>query len=156
LTIEKTLEDPKALAAPLTVPITLEQDADTEMIEYDCTDNERDRQHLVGTAAGETKKEVKVAPEILSKYVGIYEFHPPDRPEVTILFHVTLEDGRLVLDADGGAKGALVAVSESKFFLPRGGAQIEFVRDEKGTVTHLIARIVEGDFKALRRPTTSN
>jgi len=50
---------------------------------------------------------------------------------------------------NGGAKIALSALSETKFFFE--GAQIEFVRDEHGAVTHLIARTVEGDFKVIRK-----
>jgi hypothetical protein len=77
LEIEKTLVDPKALTKPLVVPIKLELDADTEMIEYVCAENERDRQHLVGKAADELKNAVTVAPQILAKYVGAYDFKPP-------------------------------------------------------------------------------
>jgi hypothetical protein len=151
LELQKTLVDPKALAEPLTIPLKLELDADTEMIEYVCTENEKDRHHLVGKASDDTKKEVKVAPEILSKYVGTYEFKPPERPELTVLFNMSLEDGKLMWDIDGGAKRRLIPLSETKFFLPDGGAQFEFFSDAQGGVTHLIARVVEGDFKAPRR-----
>jgi hypothetical protein len=150
LEVQKTLVDPKALAEPLTIPIKLELDADTEMIEYVCTENEKDHQHLVGKASDDTKKEVKVAPEILSRYLGVYEFKNPERPEQIILFNISLEDDRLMLDSQGGAKQPLVALSETKFFL-EGGAQIEFFQDSQGAVTHLIARIVEGDFKMPRK-----
>jgi hypothetical protein len=104
LEIQKTLEDPKALAAPLIVPIKLELDVDTEMIEYVCAENERDRQHLVGKASDETKNEVAVAPEILLKYTGTYEFHPPDRPETMMLINIGIEGGKLVMDFDGGRR----------------------------------------------------
>ena len=41
------------------------------------------------------------------------------------------------------------ALSDTKFFYM--GAQIEFVKDDQGKVTHLIAHIVEGDLKAVRK-----
>jgi hypothetical protein len=151
LEIQKTIEDPKALAAPLTVPIKLELDADTEMIEYVCTENERDRQHLVGKSSDETKNEVKLGPAILSQYTGTYEYKPPERPGFTMLIGIGLENGRLALDFDGGAKRPLTALSESKFFLADGGAQVEFFKDGQGAVTHMIFRAVEGDFKLPRR-----
>src|SRR5215469_2468671 len=156
LEVLKTLEDSKALAAPLTVPIKLELDADTEMIEYVCTENERDRGHLVGQAADETKKEVKVAPEILSKYSGTYEFKPPEQPGLTILINVSLDQDQLLIDMQGGAKRRLIPLSDSKFFFLEAGGQVEFFKDGQGAVTHLVASVVEGDFKAVRRRDGAN
>jgi hypothetical protein len=150
LEIEQTFEDPKALAKPLIVPVKLELDADTEMIEYVCAENERDRPHLVGHASDETKDAVKVSAQILSKYTGAYEFHPPDRPDSTVMLNVSLTGEQLMFDVEGGRKLPLTPLSDTRFFL-EGGAHIEFVTDNHGVVTHMIARIVEGDIKAVRR-----
>jgi hypothetical protein len=68
-----------------------------------------------------------------------------------MLVNIGLENGRLVMDFDGGAKRPLTAQSEKKFFLAEGGAQVEFFEDDQGAVSYLIARIVEGDFKMPRR-----
>jgi Domain of unknown function (DUF3471) len=155
LELQQTLLDPKALAAPLTVPMKLELDADTEMIEYFCTENERDRQHLVGKASDETQKEVKVAPEILSKYMGTYEFKPPEQPELTIVINVAMEGERLMIDMDGDAKRRLTPLSESMFYFDEAGAQVEFVKDNQEAVTQLILKAAEGDFKAPRRAAAS-
>src|SRR5581483_8268942 len=61
LELERTLVDPKALAAPLVIPIKLELYADSEMIEYVCAENERDKTHWVGKAADDRQKEGQVA-----------------------------------------------------------------------------------------------
>jgi hypothetical protein len=149
--LQVTLDDPKAFTEPWTVPIKLELDADSEPLEYVCAENERDRPHLVGKASDEEKNEVKIAPEILSRYVGVYEFKPPERPDLTIRLNVSLAGDRLMLDQNGGPKLPLAPSSETKFFLPAGGVHIEFVKDEHGVYTSLIAQIVEGEVKAVRK-----
>ena len=93
LEIEKTLEDPKALAERWVVRVKLEFYANTEMLEYVCAENERDHSHLVGKASDDTKNEVKVAPEILQQYAGIYEYKPPERPQDPVLVEVSVENG---------------------------------------------------------------
>src|SRR5580658_1539516 len=102
LEIEKTLEDPKALAQKWVIPIKLEFDADTELLEYVCAENERDHSHLVGKASDDKQKEVQVAPEILKSYVGIYEFKPPEHPEDPIPIDVSLEGSQLKVALSGG------------------------------------------------------
>lgn len=149
LEIERTLEDPKALAQPWVVPIKLEFYADTDMLEYVCAENERDHTHLIGKAADDQQKEVKVDPEILKQYEGVYEYKPPERPDDPVLIGISLEDGHLMAAMNGGAKITLTALSDTTFFFE--GAHIEFVKDDKGVVTQAIARVVEGDFKATRK-----
>jgi hypothetical protein len=150
LEIEKTIEDPRALTKPLVVPIKLELDADTEMIEYVCTENERDRQHLVGKAADDLKNAVTVAPQILAKYAGSYDFKPPERPELTIVMNVTLDGDTLMMNMDGGPKRPITPLSETKFFFAEGGATLEFVKDDQGAITAMTFSVVEGTFKAAR------
>jgi hypothetical protein len=151
LEIDKTIDDPKALAKPLTVPIKLEIDADTEMIEYVCAENERDRGHLVGKVADETKNAVTVAPAILAKYAGVYDFKPPERPGLTIVLTVSLDGDRLMVDMNGGVKRPLTPLSETKFFFLEAGGSVEFAKNDQGAVTDMIIGAVEGTFKAIRR-----
>ncbi len=150
LELERTLDDPKALIQPWVIPIKFEFDADTEMLEYVCAENERDRGHLVGTAADDKKKEVAVAPEILKQYLGVYEFKPPERPNDPILIDVTLDAGHLMVALSGGAKTPVTALSDTKFFFD--GAHLEFVKDDHGAFSQLLVQTVEGDFKAPRKP----
>jgi hypothetical protein len=156
LEVQRTMEDPKALTKPLAIPLRFELDADTEMIEYVCTENERDRQNLVGKASDEKKAAIRLAPEILSRYAGAYEYKPPERPGLTLVFNATLEGERLMFDTNGGLKRPLIPQSENTFFWEDSGGQVEFVKDSDGSVTHLVIRIVEGDFKAQRKNTLAN
>jgi hypothetical protein len=149
LEMQRILEDPKALVQPWVIPMKFELNADTDLLEYVCAENERDRNHLVGKAADDKTKEVSVAPEILKQYVGFYEFKPPEHPEDPILFEVTVDGSHLMVSLSGGAKIPLTAISDTKFFFE--GAHVEFVKDEHGVVTHLLAQTVEGDFKVIRK-----
>jgi hypothetical protein len=147
LEVLKTMIDPGALMEPWVVPFKYEYDADTEQIEYVCNENERDHQHLIGKASDQ--KGVEVAKDILAKYVGSYEFSPPERPDLRMSLDIVLDGNGLVM-AVGGAKQPLIALSATVFATAE-GAQIEFFKDDKGSVTHLIASIVEGDIKAVRK-----
>lgn len=149
LELERTLEDPKALAQRWVIPMKFEIDADTEMLEYVCAENERDRSHLVGTASDDKKNEVTVSPDILKQYVGTYDFRSPVRPEEPILIGITLEGSQLSASFSGGAKYPLTAVSETRFYIQ--GAHVEFVKNASGNVTHALIQTVEGDFKAPRK-----
>jgi hypothetical protein len=149
LEIEKTLEDPKALTQKWVIPIKLEYEPDTELLEYVCAENERDHSHLVGKASDDKQKKVNVAPEILKTYVGLYEFKPPTHPEDPIPIDISMEGSQLKVALSGGAKYTLTAVSDAKFFFE--GAHLEFVKGESGVITHMLIQTVEGDFKAPRK-----
>ncbi len=149
LEIERTLQDPKALSQPLVIPIKVEFNPDTEMLEYVCAENERDRDHLVGKAADDKSKEVSVSPQILKQYAGIYELRVPAHPEDPLMIDISLEDSHLMASLSGGAKLALIALSETKFYFE--GTHLEFVKDDQGKFAHLVVQTVEGDFKALRK-----
>jgi len=80
------------------------------------------------------RKEISVPAEILKQYVGTYEIQPG--LNVTI----TLEGNQLFTQVTGQPKFPLFAESETKFFLKIVDAQDEFIKDEKGAVTHIIHR----------------
>lgn len=149
LEVVRTFVDPKALAAPWVVPMKFEYDADTEMIEYVCAENERDRGHLIGKASDEKKSAVKIAAAILNQYAGVYEYKPPNRPDDPVLAQISVEGHHLMLAVNGGAKEEISAESESKFFVD--GAHVEFVKDAQGKIAYLSLQVVEGDFKLVRR-----
>jgi hypothetical protein len=146
LEMVKTMDDPGALEEPWTVPFKFVYDADTEPLEYVCNENERDRGHLVGRASD--VKGVDVDPKILVQYAGTYEYHPPERPEITIPFEINVKDGQMLMQGDG-PKVELTPLSATQFSAD--GVTLDFVKDERGAVTHLIAHIVEGDIKAVRK-----
>jgi CubicO group peptidase (beta-lactamase class C family) len=93
---------------------------------------------LAAAARGEAvlfpseRKEITVAPKILSDYAGTYEL----RPGFNIV--MTVEDGRLMTQATGQPKNPLFAESQTKFFLKVVDAEVEFVKDASGKVTHMV------------------
>ncbi len=130
-------------------PIKPEYDADTELLECVCAENERDHSHLVGKASDDKQKEVKVGPEILKTYVGVYEFKLPTHPEDPIPIEISMDGNQLKVALSGGAKYTLTAVSDTKFFFE--GAHLEFVKGESGAITHMLIQTMEGDFKKPRK-----
>ena len=78
------------------------------------------------------RKEITVSPAVLGAYVGTYQL----TPDFSIV--VTFEGGQLMAQATGQPKFPLFAESETKFFLKVVEAEVEFFKNEKGEVTHLI------------------
>jgi CubicO group peptidase (beta-lactamase class C family) len=78
------------------------------------------------------RKEITVSPTILGAYVGTYQL----TPDFAIV--MTLEGGQLMTQATGQSKLPLFAESETKFFLKVVDAEVEFIKNDKGEVTHLI------------------
>ena len=122
--------------------------ADTEMLEYVCAENEKDREHLIGKASDDRSKEVKVAPEVLARYVGIYDFRIPENPTVVIAIEVTNVGGELLFDFLGD-KSPLIPLSNTAF--SAAGNAVTFVVNDQGVVTLMIVGSPEGDQKAVRR-----
>lgn len=149
LELERTLVDPKALAQPLVIPMKFEFDADTDMLEYVCAENERDRSHLVGKASDDKTAAVKVAPEVLTRYVGVYELTVPERPHDPIALDVSMQGNDLALSMSGGPKYTLTALSNTKFYFE--GAHLEFVVGGDKSPGYVLVQTVEGDFKAPRK-----
>ncbi len=150
--IAETIDDPKAFNKPFTISITAEIVPDTEILEYVCAENEKDRQHLVGTASDAKPPAVTVALNVLSKYVGAYEFAFPENPTVMTTFNVTLSNGQLFLDTEGKGKGPLTPVSDTSFLGIGGFSRIDFVTNAQGSVTHFTRSYAEGDLVYRRKP----
>src|SRR5262245_51717584 len=75
--IEVRFDDQKFYKRPWTIPAHAELIADTEMIEYVCSENQKDVEHLVGKASDEKHLAVTVDPKTLEQYVGSYTFRNP-------------------------------------------------------------------------------
>jgi CubicO group peptidase (beta-lactamase class C family) len=84
---------------------------------------------------------IKIDPKILDAYVGQYELRPD------FIITMTREGDSLMTQATGQPKFELFPESETRFFLKVVEAQVTFVKDDKGTVTHLILH-QGGDQKA--------
>ena len=151
LDVQVTLQDPGVYAKPWSVSAGGTLAADTELLEYVCAENEKDRSHLVGRTAEE--KTVTVAPQVLAKYVGVYE--GATNSEVNTrgprtVFTVTLSDGELLLDFGAKGKVPMIPLSQTTFS-PRLLGTYEFVTDDRGNVTHMLVHSAEEVLKAERR-----
>src|SRR6266516_1074502 len=148
--IEITLNDPQVYARPWTVALRAELMADTDLLESVCNESHHSLEHWVGTTSDGKKSEVKVAPEILAKYAGIYEEQDfwGNRPHPAII-EVTVSNGALFAELKGREKVQLVAQSETTFsgFY---GLGIKFVMDGQGAVTHLLEMRISRDYRFRR------
>jgi CubicO group peptidase (beta-lactamase class C family) len=80
------------------------------------------------------RKEIKVDSKITDDYVGTYELRP--QPLV-----ITKEGDKLMAEGPGQPKVELFAASETEFFLKAADADVTFIKNEQGKVTHLMLRI---------------
>jgi hypothetical protein len=146
--IEESFSDPDIYSKPLTAKVRATFVPDTDLLEYVCAENEKDRHQLIGTAAEEQKsiKAVKVAPEILSRYVGSYDFRWPENPTVSSPWPVTIEEGQMFLQG-----APLIPLSETEFAWAAGN-RLRFFKDTGGRATHFVITLVEGDLLVKRLP----
>ena len=77
-------------------------------------------------------KAIKLDSRIYDAYVGQYELAP------NFIIAITKEGDGLFAQATGQSKFEVFPESETEFFYTVVDAQITFVRDEKGQVTHLV------------------
>ena len=75
---------------------------------------------------------IKVDPNTYSAYVGRYELAP------NVFFTISREGGRLMVQLTGQPRFEIFPESETKFFLKVVDAQLDFRKDDKGQVTHLV------------------
>ena len=90
------------------------------------------------------RKKITVSQDILKQYVGTYQL----APNFKLMF--TLEDGQLMTQATGQNKFPVYAMSETKYFPTVVDAEIEFFKDEKGNVTHLVLKQSGQNMKATK------
>jgi hypothetical protein len=91
------------------------------------------------------RKEIAVPAGVLAQYPGTYRIH------AGFDLVVTLEGNQLMVQATGQPKFPLSAESETRFFLKAVDAQIEFFRDDKGAVAHLMLHQGPGEIKGTRQ-----
>jgi hypothetical protein len=143
--VQVTFDDPETLTKPLTISVAVNYAADSDMLEYVCNENERDTEHLVGTA----KTAAQPSAAVLAKYAGKYEY-AGNGPPGTAAFYgpsqtVTLLDGQLYMK-----DFPLVPQTQTRF--DSTAASIEFFLDSSGAVTHFILSAAEGDARYDRKP----
>jgi hypothetical protein len=117
--VDITLSDPVIYAHPWTIKVRAELAPDTEMIEYVCAEANKNQEHWVGKASDELKDQIKVAPQVLAKYAGVYleqgiprMWSPTGVPRVVT---IKVKGNTLVADMDGRGDTPLLAKSDVDF-----------------------------------------
>jgi hypothetical protein len=93
----------------------------------------------------EERKEIAVPAKILAENVGSYELGPG------FVFVVTLDGEQLITQITGQPKVPIFAESETIFFPKVVDAEIEFFKNDRGQVTHLVLRQGGRETKALKK-----
>jgi hypothetical protein len=146
LEIEARLQDPAAYSRPWTFRATAQLAADTEMMDARCDPADSRREHWTGKISDAQTTGVKVAPEILASYVGVYKGVWARRPRVV---EMTLSGDTLFVSVAGGEPQRLVPQSETRF--SGTGLGYNFIRSDQGIATDVIEIHVSGDYKLQRQ-----
>jgi hypothetical protein len=141
--LQVTFDDPMVFTRPVTVPMQMEMVTDTEMIEYFCAENEKDRSH---SSASATAIDVNIPAEILKTYGGSRDVKENTK---TLIAEIFAEKDGLYLNYDNQGKQKLDALSETTFSLT--GTIYEFIRDGQNGVNELHIDSAEGRLTGIRR-----
>jgi len=137
--LQMTIDDPKTFTKPFSFRMDQTLTPDTDLLESVC-EHDTSVPHMLGGTA------VKLAPEILSKYTGTYEYAPGREAVITF-------EGDLLFLQEGAnpLKLPLAPNSETDFVARAIGEHVEFFRDARGQVTGFIYHGERGDRKAVRK-----
>jgi CubicO group peptidase (beta-lactamase class C family) len=91
-----------------------------------------DLAHGGGVQLTSERKEIALPAATLSKYVGTYEVQPG------VDMMIRLDGDHLTTQLTGQPQFPIFAESETKFFLKVVDAQVEFIKDASGAVTHAV------------------
>jgi|RhiMethySRZTD1v2_1073278.scaffolds.fasta_scaffold35297_5 hypothetical protein len=147
LEIAETFTDREIYSRPMNVKVTGTLVPDTDLLEYVCAENEKDRPKLIGTMTQVQKsyKPIKVAPEVLAQYAGTYDFRFPENPTIPSMMIVSVMEGTLFL-----GPAPMIPIGPNRFLF--GSNPVEFVKDKDGRVTHFSTTFVEGELIGKRLP----
>ncbi len=142
LDVSVTFQDPGVFSKAWTVPVRGELAADTELIESVCNEfADNGQEHWIGKASDAEKNAVKVAPDTLAKYVGVYRGLYLRGPRTV---EVSFSEGKLFVAVNGGQKRAVIPQSETSF--SGTGLSYKFLRDDHGIATQMVEGHVSGDY----------
>lgn len=140
--LEITFTDPKVFRKPVTVKVPMALKVDTEMLEFVC-ENEKDKSHMDSV---QKQPEIKVAPAVLARYVGIYDVEEDGR---TYPVEITATNDTLYYKWAQDGKQPLWAYDQNSFSLA--GTLVKFILEGDGPSIGLIITSVEGEDKGVRR-----
>jgi hypothetical protein len=135
-----TIDDPKAFTRPFSLKIDKTFMPDTDLLETVC-ENDRSVAHMLGGT-----QVTSLAPDVLSKFAGAYEYAPGRDAAITI-------EADLLFLREGAnpLKLPLVAKSESVFISRTNGDWLEFEKDPQGTATGFTYHTGDQVRKAVRK-----
>ena len=88
---------------------------------------------------------IRLSPELLATYAGVYELAPGREAVVTVVGDLLFVQGL------NEPKLPLLVQSDTHFMSTATPNGFEFLKDARGTVTHLMVRGAAGDQKAVRK-----
>ena len=137
--LEITIDDPKTFSRAFSVQVPQHLMPDTDLIESVC-ENDRSVPHMLGGTS------VRMTPEALAKYTGIYEFAAGSAAVIS-------RDGELLFLQMGTnpLKLPLVPDTEKVFISRTNGELVEFTFDGGGAVNGFIFHQGDNDRKAVRK-----
>ena len=135
--VQVTYDDPETMTRPLTLSVGVNYAADGDMLEYVCNEDERDTEHLVGTA----KAVVHPSSKVLAAYAGEYKYREgviTSRDFFGADQRVSVANGQLYMK-----DFPLIPQSETRFDSTAG--TIEFHTDSSGRAAYFTLSAAEGD-----------
>jgi hypothetical protein len=134
---EITIDDPKVFNKPFTIKTQRLLQADTELLEDVCENEQSRARFTVDTS-------IKVSPAVVATYAGVYDLAGRE-------IVITATNDLLFVRGLNEPKLPLIPQSETKFMSTATPAGFEFVKDSQGKVTHLIVRGNVPEQKAVRK-----
>ena len=108
--------------------------ADTDMLEYFCSENEKDGPHLIGKFSDYPT--VELSPEVLARFAGTYEVHPAGSPGVVRKVSVAVSGKGLTFDYRV-FKWTLIPRGQTTF-TETNGVPVRFQLDGQGRMTFTV------------------
>jgi hypothetical protein len=125
--------------------LTFQRDASGKYVRLEIDDWGPQPPAVRDNAPEAARTELKVDPAVLKTYEGEYELAPG------FVLTVTVEGERIMTQATGQQKVEIFPSSPTEFFLKVVNAQITFVKDASGAVTHLVLHQAGRDIPAKKR-----
>jgi hypothetical protein len=140
LDYEITVDDPKVFTKPFTIKRERLLSPDTQLLEDVC-ENERSRAHMSGDTG------VRLRPDQVAPLGGDYEIAPGRELTIAVI------GDQVYLRGLNEPKVPLLVQSETKFMSTTTPIGLEFVKDARGSVTHVILRggAAGAELKAVRK-----
>jgi hypothetical protein len=138
--LDITIDDPKTFTRPFSLKIDKRLAPDTELLETVC-ENDRSVSHMIGAT-----QTITLAPDILSRYAGVYEFAPGRDATISIE-----ADLLFLREGTNPLKLPFVANSGTVFVGRTNGDWVEFTRDAEGVATGFTYHTGDRERKAVRK-----